>query len=332
MTIRTIDQIMARLPVSFLVFLIPVYCHAQSKPLDYSDATNWAVIPGDTIEVWQSLPINGSLNDVDVFYVYPTLLTDDKDKRWNYPIEDEDHRESVITSTVKYQASAWADAGRVYVPYYRQAHLRSYDKLEKGGEEALLFAYEDVRASFQYYLDYFNDGRPIILAGHSQGSTHLSRIVKEFFDEKPLQDRLVAAYLPGIGIPRDFYSSIKLMTSPDEIGGYVTWNTCKRRYNTERYRKWYKGKAAINPVTWDSTVVVEKSNHRGFLYTNDKLYKNSFDTHLVDGAIWITAPKFPMRVMTIWMKNYHVGDVNLFWEDIRLNAKVRAQVYLMQSK
>ena len=53
-----------------------------------------------------------------------------------------------------------------------------------------------------------------------------------------------------------------------------------------------------------------------------------FDTHLIDGGIWISTPKWPFQLMSFIMKNYHIGDINLFWEDIRLNAKLRVESYL----
>lgn len=122
------------------------------------------------------------------------------------------------------------------------------------------------------------------------------------------------------------------MTSKEEIGGYVTWNTFKKKYDLELYNKWYKGKSVINPVTWDTSGFASRSQHRGFLFSNGKMYKQSFDTHLGDGVVWITAPRFPYRYMSFSMKNYHVGDVNLFWEDIRINSRLRAAEYLKQKK
>ena len=57
------------------------------------------------------------------------------------------------------------------------------------------------------------------------------------------------------------------------------------------------------------------------------MYSESFETNTIDGAIWITIPHFPYRLMSLTMKHYHVGDVNLFWEDIRLNSLARIKSY-----
>lgn len=299
---------------------------------DYSLEQSWAVIPGNYEEKLKKFILDNPYNEVDVFYVYPTLLVANSDKRWNIEMDDENHKKKVLSSAVVYQASAWANTGNLYVPFYRQAHLRSYSHLDSEGKQALLMAYADVKKAFEYYMEHFNKGKGIVLAGHSQGSTMLARLLEELFDGTELQKQLIAAYLPGMGIEKNRYKKIRLMTSAEETGGYVTWNTFKKRYDMELYEKWYKGKSVINPVTWDTSGFVSRSQHKGFLFSNGKMYKQSFDTHLGDGVVWITAPRFPFRYMSIRMKNYHVGDVNLFWEDVRINSRLRAKNYLEQNQ
>ena len=312
--------------LSGMLIVLSMTAYSQST-IDYSVATNWAVTPTTYTSSFKEMIVDTTFTNTDVFYVYPTLYTNSKDTSWNISIDDVKQREKVLNVAVKNQASAWANAGQVYVPFYRQAHIRSYAHLDGKGRTALLLAYGDIKAAFEYYLSNHNNGRAIILAGHSQGSTHLTLLLKEFFDNKPLQKQLVAAYLPGVGIKANEFSSIKLMKHQDSTGGFITWNTFKKKYNTTQYNNWYKGKASINPVTWDTTRLALKSEHKGFLYSNGKLYRQSFKTNLIDGGIWITTPCFPGRYLSFTMKNYHIGDVNLFWEDIRVNARNRAQIY-----
>jgi hypothetical protein len=204
--------------------------------------------------------------------------------------------------------------------------------LEEGGRDALLFAYEDVKNAFQYYLDHYNHGRPIILAGHSQGSTHLRMILRDFFDNKPLQSQLVAAYIPGIGMDKTEFSTIPLMNNPTQTGGFVTWNTFKKTIDEDVFRRWYKGKAVVNPVTWYSEGSATKEQHQGFLYSNDQTFCHCFETNVIDGAIWISRPCSYLGLVSWTMKTLHTGDVNLFWKDIQSNAKLRARVYLSQKR
>lgn len=316
-----------------LLFTLLLICSinemiAQER-IDYSKQENWAVLPWHTPEnLLSQMHDTSLLAKADVFYIYPTLMLDAKDKRWNMPMMEQEHMNDVLNSAVQYQASAWAEAGRMYVPYYRQAHIRSYYTEGKRGEQALMYAYADIKASFEYYMEHYNQGRPIILAGHSQGSTQLYLLIKDFFEGKALQKQLIAAYMPGIGFDKDVFKDIPLMTRPNQTGGFVAWNTFKKKIDKESYNKWYKGKAVVNPVTWDLSPMALKKDHLGFYFSNGKLYPHMFDTHLIDGGIWISTPKWPFQLMSLTMKNYHIGDINLFWEDIRLNAKLRVESYL----
>jgi hypothetical protein len=299
--------------------------------VDYSSTNNWAVLPGYYPKNLKDYSVQNPQDSIDVFYVYPTLIVSDKDKRWNVPIEDSVQIKKILHTAVRFQASAWGSSGSLYVPYYRQAHIRSYSRLESGGTKALLLAYTDVKAAFEYYLKHYNHGRGIILAGHSQGSTHIARLLADFFDDKPLQNQLVAAYIPGMGFEKNQFSTIPFMVHPDQIGGFVTWNTFKKRFDKENY-KWFKGKLVVNPVTWDTTAIALRDLHKGFLFSNGKMYKNSFVTHTANGVIWISIPHFPYRYLTFTMRNYHTGDVNLFWEDISENALLRVQAYRAKKK
>ncbi|MDO9138280.1 MAG: DUF3089 domain-containing protein, partial [Lutibacter sp.] len=160
------------------------------------------------------------------------------------------------------------------------------------------------------------------------GTTHAIRLLKEFFDEKPLQNQLVAAYLPGIAIKKNEFKTIQMMTNPTEIGGFVSWNTFKKNYYPKKYEEWFKGKEVSNPIDWDSSNESEQSDHKGFLFTNDKIYKQALQVYVKDGILWISTPHFPYRLLVLAKKRYHAGDINLFWEDIRENASLRVESYL----
>ena len=127
-----------------------------------------------------------------------------------------------------YQASAWVKAANLYVPFYRQAHYRIFlESYAIQGREAGNVAYKDVKNAFLYFLKNYNDSRPIIIASHSQGTLHAKRIIKEFFDGKPLQKQLVAPYLVGAKIKPDEFKEITHLEVPNAVGGFVSWNTYK---------------------------------------------------------------------------------------------------------
>ncbi len=309
--------------------LVPAFS-SQPQPAspNYDKVASWAVLPDsypENLKHWQT---NNNILEADVFYIYPTLNNEKKDLRWNVPVSDSIQNVKVIDKAVYFQASAFLNAGKLYVPYYRQAHLRSYFQFEKGGKEALNLAYGDVKEAFKTYLKKYNHGRPIIIASHSQGTTHAIRLLKEFFDGKSLQNQLVAAYIPGIAIKKNTFETIQIMTNPAQIGGFVSWNTFKKNYYPKTYDKWFKGAVVSNPVDWDNSNESERSEHKGFLFTNDKLYTQALQVYVKDGLLWISLPHFPYRLLVLEKKRYHVGDINLFWEDIRENASLRVESYL----
>ena len=102
-------------------------------------------------------------------------------------------------------------------PRYRQAHLRTFFLRGEDSHAALELAYSDVRRAFLRFLQSIDRTTGIVIAGHSQGSYHGSRILQEFFDGTPLQARLIAAYLPGYPFRPTASSTFPLPT------GRPTW-------------------------------------------------------------------------------------------------------------
>ena len=301
--------------------------------VDYANTSNWAVHPDNIPEQLNFISLDESTLAVDVFFVHPTILTSKKYGTWNGDINNPDYREEVLNTTIKYQSSAWYGVGRLFAPFYRDAHIRSFQNKFKpiGGDAALESAYQDVKAAFQHYLENYNDGRPILIASHSQGTLHAGRLLKDFFDDKPLQNQLIAAYLVGIGIKKDPFTSISLMTSPSETGGFVSWNTYKRNKLPNDYETWYKGRIVSNPITWDNQKSSIYADYRGVHHGEKIVYPNSMKIEVIDGMIWSRTPKVPKRILFSLVKDYHFADINLFWEDIRQNSKLRIQEYLKKS-
>ena len=294
-------------------------------PPDYALADSWAVLPGAYPEALKNILGEVRPQSTDVFYVYPTLLSDRKDSSWNADIWADEIRENVLNSAVKYQASAWAAAANIYVPFYRQAHYRIFvEPFKSQGGPAWEIAYDDVKRAFQYYLDYYNQGKPIIIASHSQGSMHAKRLIEDFFDNKPLQKQLVAAYLVGTRIPQDTFKSIRPMVHPDAIGGFVSWNSYKQNKFPKAYETYFKNSVSTNPITWDTRDTTTYDEHKGVMYTDGQLYPQSLTIDRIDGLVWVSLPKIPKRFLLRFIKNYHYADINLFWADISANAQLRA--------
>lgn len=295
------------------------------KP-NYELESSWAVLPSkypNSFKKYASSRIDTL--KADVFYLYPTLNTSKNDSRWNVSINDLEQQDKVLNKAVLYQASAFAETGRVYVPFYRQAHYRSFVKgYKKEGEKALKEAYKDVKSAFEVYLKKYNKKRPVIIVGHSQGATHAIQLLKDFFDEKLLAKKLIAAYIPGMRVKPNEFKDIKPMSYANETGGFVAWNTFKKGKKPKN-KNWYSGSVTTNPITWNSAKTTELHQHKGFLYSSGKMYSQALKIEITDGLVWSTNPKFPLRFFMSFLKNYHAGDINLFWQDIKENSILRTK-------
>ncbi len=300
---------------------VPFKKYIPSKSPNYSNPESWAVKPDKYPESLKKIIGDSKNKKCDVFFIYPTMFLDRKDLRWNADLDDELLNNSIINRPVKYQASAFGKAGNIYVPFYRQSHYKVYvDPFSKYEEKSRAIAYSDIKRAFKYYLDNYNNGKPIIIASHSQGSILSAMLLKEFFDDKPLQKKLVIAYLPGTKILDEYFKKIKKLQNRDEIGGYVSWNTYRKGSYPKNYEEWFRGGSTSNPITWDNKVKTEYEQHKGLFYTDDKVYPNSVKIILKDGLIWSYLPRIPKRLFLLIKKNYHAADINLFWKDIEINA------------
>jgi len=300
---------------------------------DYTSLDYWAVLPGQYPEELISISGKSSDKEVDVFFIYPTLLTDKKDSAWNADLSRAELRDDVLNKSVKFQASSWAKAGNIYVPFYRQSHYKTYvPPFDLDGPPSWKIAYTDVSKAFEYYLKHYNKGKGIIIAGHSQGSIMAKELIKNYFDGKDLQKLLVAAYLPGVRVKPDELGSVKAMNRPNAIGGFVSWNTFKKKNYPKTYEKWYKGGVTTNPITWDGRIETQLEEHLGTLNSDGKIYDSAIAVKVIDGLLWSTVPRIPKRFLLSFIKSYHFADVNLFWKDIEENAQLRSDQWLKLNK
>ena len=135
------------------------------------------------------------------------------------------HFQSALLSM---QAGLYSGVGNLYAPYYRQACLSVYYLDDPDRGPYLYDAYQDVRAAFLWYLDRYNQGRPFILAGYSQGADLALRLMEEFFDEETLQDQLVAAYLIGWRVTKEDltqFPHLHMAQGPTDTGVIVSYNS-----------------------------------------------------------------------------------------------------------
>lgn len=304
----------------------------DSKP-DYGDLHYWAAHP------WKKDPADsvpkplrkGFVKDssVDVFFIHPTTLTAKDDVRWNAPIDDAVINAKTDYSTILYQASVFNEQCRVFAPRYRQAHIRAFFTDEKAADTAFEIAYEDVKAAFDFYLQHYNNGRPIIIAGHSQGTKHAARLLKEFFEGKPLQNKLVCAYTIGMPVPQNYFATIPACKDASSTGCIVSWRTFKSGYTEPNFvaKETFKA-VVVNPLSWtgDTVRVSSSENNGGVLFKFNKLVPHAVNAQVHNNVLWTCKPNVFGKIF-FTKKNFHVGDINLFYMNIRQNVKERIAAF-----
>ena len=309
---------------------------------DYGQMESWACLPGgflDSQECELSLPFPRGIRarslpaplttcEVDIFYIHPTMYLEGEG--WNADVADVAMNHEVDKWPLRHQASAFAGVGRVFAPRYRQAHIRIFDLGDSLSWAAANVAYADVKSAFQHYMKHWNEGRPLIIAGHSQGSFHGRTLLQEYFDGTELQERLVAAYLPGMDMYDDEFKEIELCNRPNQTGCLCTWMTYGEGFTPTWLAKQMQSNPnrtpmCVHPVSW--TIGQEahgKKEHLGVVRPSFRLSRPHAITAEIqpNGVLWIQPPHV-LGGRLLQRDNWHSGDINLFWVNVYENAQKR---------
>lgn len=312
------------------------FTNTASVP-DYADLRYWAAHPwkkdpSDSIS--KGIKAEAIDTSVDVFFLHPTTLTDKESqgKIWNADINDAELNAKTDYTSILYQASVFNKSCRVFAPRYRQAHIYSFfSKDTVSSKAALELAYQDIKAAFDYYLKFYNNGRPIIIASHSQGTYHAGRLLKEYFENKPLQKQLVCAYIIGLSVPTNYFSSLKPCADSSTTGCFVSWRTFREGYLPYYVKNETTSSWVVNPLNWrmDELPAARKENKGALLLNYKKVYRHTNGARIANGVLWINKPKVPFGFVYN-RKNYHAGDINLFYLNIKENIEVRKKQFFSQ--
>lgn len=347
---KIINHLILILILEYNITLVNSGCSSENKIIrqnyrftspdklpDYSNQQYWAAHPWKW-DPSDSIPRplrNYNIKDtnVDAFFIHPTTLLDNTDERWNAAIDDSLINIKTDYTTILYQASVFNGSCRIFSPRYRQAHLRAFFTDNKPeAAKAFEIAYSDIKKAFEYYLANLNKGRPIIIASHSQGTIHAARLLKEFFENKPLQKQLVCAYLIGMPISETYFTTITPCKDSVSTGCFVSWRTFKAGFADNRYISKEDFKSIVtNPLSWkiDSSYVTNKFNTGGVLKNFNKIKKGLVDAKVHANVLWTCKPKFFGNIF-FTKKNYHIGDINLFYSNIRQNVSTRINYFFKQ--
>jgi len=214
--------------------------HGGVSVVNYADPASWVCRPGacrDDLSA-SSVRADGSIGlelfrpaanpPIDCFYVYPTVSHGPGLSAELPPTRDE-------RRAVTQQVERFTSVCRLFVPFYRQVTVTSMmqgsSPSAEAAERASRMTVADVEAAWAHYLAHDNNGRGVVLIGHSQGAGLLIRLIKERIEGTPEQARLVSAILPGAGVlvptgreTGGTFKAIPPCRSKNQIGCVISFN------------------------------------------------------------------------------------------------------------
>ena len=318
---------------SFFLTMIFIFslcgCGNGTDVTDYSASQNWAYLESDE---------TGTA--ADVFFICPTVYSG-SDEAQNMPLDDEESKESFLGAT-NMEKGIYDDDTRFFAPYYRQAGLSVYELPADEREEYLSFAYEDVKDSFEYYMEEYNDGQPIILAGFSQGADMCIRLLKDCFDDPEINDLLIACYAIGWSITEEEieeYPHLKFASGEDDTGVIISFNSEDESIDDSLTIPKGTKTLAINPLNWKTDgTYADKSLNLGACFTD---YNGNITEEIpqltgayiddVRGALKVTdvSPEdYPAGLSIFTDGIYHLYDYQFFYRNLQKNVNTRLEAYI----
>jgi hypothetical protein len=315
----------------------------------YASADMWIARPDEPQNPALWLPPGvtaGPRGPAAVFFVHPTSYL--SRSAWNAPLDDRDANDRAAL-LVRGQASAFAAAGEVWAPRYRQATFGAFLTQEADAKRAIDAAYTDVLAAFDSFVGTIPKGQPIILAGHSQGSLHILRLLKDRVAGKPVAKRVVAAYIIGwpVAVLADLHATgLSECSGPDATGCILSWQSFAEPAEPGSVLDTFdastgltgtsrKGQRMIctNPLTGTPDSAAPASANLGTVVPSADLKTATFIRSAVParcdggrGLLLIGEPP-KMGPYVLPGNNYHVYDYSLFWANIRADAARRVAAF-----
>ena len=257
------------------------------------------------------------------------------------PMDDAESKASFLGAT-NMEKGIYDESGRFFAPYYRQAGLNVYALPEEEREPYLALAYEDVRSAFSYYLEHYNDSRPIVLAGFSQGADMCIRLLKDFFDDEEINSLLVACYAIGWRITEEEleeYPHLRFAAGEDDTGVIIAFNSEAEDVTDSLMIPAGTRTLAINPLNWETDgTPAGKEENLGACFTD---YSGEIVSEIpqLTGA-YIDPERGALKVPDVSPDDYppgldifsegvyHLYDYQFFYRNLQENVGARVNAYL----
>lgn len=322
---------------------VPPESYAETPPApapDYTAKASWVARPdiAGNPALWAPEGFSAAPKPAAaVFFVSPTAWLGRS--RWNAPLDDPETNDRLDRFT-KMQASVFNGVAEVWVPRYRQATFGAFLKPGPDAAQALALAYTDVERAFDAFLAAQPADRPIILAGHSQGSLHLLHLLKQ--RRAALGDRLVAAYAVGwaVASPADAAAiGLPACSAAAQPGCLLSWQSyaadgdlAEALTNLAPVPD-LSGKPlgtrpmlCVNPLTGGAGAAGAERN-AGML-TSEGLLPHKVGARCdARGLLLISPTPKDAGPYVLPGGNFHVYDYSLFWANIRADVEARLSAH-----
>ncbi len=303
-------------------------CTKQEENI-YSQAENWAYLETDASD-----------KEADVFFICPTVYGGDSENT-NMALDDEETKANFLGATNMEKGIYDTDC-RFFAPYYRQVGLSVYEMAIEDREQYLELAYEDVKQAFEYYMEHYNNGRPIVLAGFSQGADMCIRLLKDCFSDDDVKDLLVACYAIGWSISEEELQEnehLKFAQGEEDVGVIVSFNSEAIDVSDSLLIPEGTKTLAINPLNWKTDgTLADKTLNKGACFTD---YDGNITSEIpqLTGA-YIDAKRGALKVTDVTSEEYppvlsifdsgvyHLYDYQFFYRNLQENVSTRIENYL----
>ncbi len=312
-----------RIAVFLTVLIMAAGSLLCSSPVDYSYPDNWAYYG------------IGEGKDADLFLICPTV---DMGTGGNLNMSMDDEKvKANFTGALNMERGIYEDSAVMYAPFYRQIVFPLYLGSEEDMKPYLDIAYDDVSAAFEYYMENINDGRPLILAGFSQGAQHALRLLEDYFDDPEYSDLLVAAYCIGWRITaEDLEKSphLKMAEGEDDTGVIVMFSTEAPEADSSIIVPEGIRTLGINPLNWrtDSTLA-DRSLNIGACFTD---YSGAITGEMPNlTGCYLDEDRGTLKAVDIIPEDYsnslfpdgvyHLYDYQFFFRNLEENVRTRLE-------
>lgn len=313
--------------ILILLVITSLFSGCKSTDVNYAKQENWAYLPAETQK------------EVDLFIIAPTVDMG-SDNRFNMELDDKKIKDSFI-GALNMELGIYNETCDVYAPFYRQMTLPCYNS-ENNIHSYREKAYQDVKAAFLHYFDKYNNDRPFIIAGFSQGSEMGFMLMQDLFDNSKYSEQLVAAYLIGWRITQDDiaqYPWITMASEETDTGCVISFNSESPSTNSSLIVPTGTKTLAINPINWKTDdTVADSSLNKGACFTD---YSGNITIEIpqLTGAyldhergtlkvLDVSSEEYPPLLDLFAEGEYHLYDYQFFFRNLQENVSKRANAYL----